>query len=146
MRRGPSLQLMRKYFFPGHMLVVGCVLLLSGCADGAKKGERPEDVLPPEKMVALLVQAHWKEALLQTRRLPSREAKALFDWQWDSTARALGTDTAAFSRSMSWYTDHVGELDAIYEQVTDSLGVEESRANGKITRPVADSVAGPDSA
>lgn len=107
--------------------------LLFGCAEGAKKVERPADVLPPDKMVRLLSRIHLAETRLQVRRIPNDSAKRIFDRWWDSTARAEHTDTAAFSRSYTWYANAVVELDSVYSAVTDSLGVEESRAAGRAT-------------
>ena len=122
--------------------------LFLSCVEGAKTNEkRPDDILPQEQMATLLQQAHLQEARLQTRRLPAGQAKEMFDKQWDSTVRALGTDTATFTKSLLWYTYHVKDLDAIYERVVDSLGLEESRANGRpIIKRGAQTSAGLDSA
>jgi len=106
-------------------------LALSACATGAKEDKRPSNVLSIDTMAALLQQVHVQEAELQTRRLHVRMAKDLFDKQWDSTVKAWKLDTARFSRSFTWYTQHVAELDKVYEIIEDSLGVEESRANGR---------------
>lgn len=116
-------------------ILLCCLLpaLFFGCAEGAKEVVRPEDVLPPDKMVRLLTRIHLAESRLQVRRFPNDSAKRIFDAWWDSTARAEHTDTAAFSRSYKWYAGAVVEMDSIYAAVTDSLGVEESRAAGKAT-------------
>lgn len=107
--------------------------LLFGCAEGANEVVRPADVLPPDKMVRLLSRIHLAETRLQVRRFANDSAKLIFDHWWDSTAKAEHTDTATFSRSYAWYAGAVIELDSIYAAVTDSLGVEESRAAGKAT-------------
>ena len=104
--------------------------LLSACAEGAIEIVRPPEVLPPAQMAALLRQAHTQEALLQSRRLDVAATKTRFDKSWDSTCRAQGTDTATFGKSFAWYARHVTELDAVYAQVVDSLGLDESRAAG----------------
>ncbi len=112
------------------LLCLALPVVLFACAEGATEIVRPPEVLPPAQMAALLRQAHTQEALLQSRRLDAPSAKALFDKSWDSTCRAQGTDTATFGKSFAWYARHVSELDAVYAQVVDSLGLDESKAAG----------------
>jgi len=128
----------RVVFLGVKKLLLPRVLALTTLLVGAAACARPEQVLPPPKlvpkpeMVTLLVQLHVLEARLENVRLSPDSARALFlsqqrelFWQHNITP-----DDSAFVRSYRYYATHDKDLDGIYAQVLDSLTARVKKAGG----------------
>ncbi len=111
---------------------------LLGGASGIGGCARPEQVLPPPKlipkpdMVTLLVRLHVLEARLENVRLSPDSARALFlsqqrelFWQFN-----IPPGDSTFVRSYRYYATHDKDLDGIYAQVLDSLTARVKKAGG----------------
>ena len=90
----------------------------------------PKGILPHAKMVDMQVAIQLREAQLSLSHIAYPEAKQLFDIWLDSAAKAKGTDSSTYSKSLHYYATNIALMDAVYEQVVDSLGTAESKAKG----------------
>ena len=111
-----------------------CGLLLAGLAGCA----RPEEVAPPpqllskEKMVSLLVQLHLLEARVESSRLPTDSARALFQTQernllWQNN---VSETDSVLPRSYRYYAINRKDMEEIYAAVVDSLAKREANMWG----------------
>ena len=81
-------------------------------------------------MVDIQVAIQLREAQLSLSRIAYPEAKLIFDIWLDSATKAKGTDTSTYRKSLTYYATNIALMDAVYEQVVDSLGTAESKAKG----------------
>ncbi len=93
--------------------------------------QRPANILPPEKMVAIQAGVHRTEAELSIRRMDFPMALPMFQQRLDSILRLNKTDTGTYRRSFNWYAEHVEEMDKVYQAVIDTLSLQESRLMGR---------------
>ncbi|MGB3619287.1 MAG: DUF4296 domain-containing protein [Catalinimonas sp.] len=112
--------------------VVLCVL----CAACAPDNNPPDDLIPSEEMVDLLVEIHLAEGKASTARLRADSAALFFRYLQQQTLEARGIDTARYRRSYDYYVQQVEQLDDIYAAVVDSLGVIQSRG-GTVVDPMS---------
>jgi hypothetical protein len=104
------------------LLCAGLLLAAAGCA-------RPEQVLPPpnllskEEVTSLLIQFHLLESRIESSRIASDSARALFQSMHDNILRQhkLKPTDSTFERSYRYYAMNGKDLDGIYATVIDSL-------------------------
>nr|WP_262907565.1 DUF4296 domain-containing protein [Hymenobacter sp. BT770] len=88
---------------------------------------KPADLLPKEKMIALLADLHVLEARVESSRLQPDSARALYlSQEKELLAKRAATDSA-FQRSYRYYFIHGKDLDDIYKAVIDTLGRREKK-------------------
>ncbi|GAA4497351.1 hypothetical protein GCM10023172_12180 [Hymenobacter ginsengisoli] len=96
---------------------------------------RPEQVLAPphllskEEVTSLLVQFHLLESRIESSRLASDSARALFQTMHDDILRQhkLKPADSTFERSYRYYAMNGKDLDGIYAVVVDSLTAREKK-------------------
>lgn len=90
-------------------LCLAGILLLASC-----KQDIPSDVIPPERMEALLYDYHIAQAVGNDYNGEERYKKELL---LQYVFQKHATTKAEFDSSLVWYTRHTEQLDKIYERV-----------------------------
>lgn len=101
-------------------------LLLNGC-------DRPEMAVPPaqllskEQMRGVLIDLHLLEARVESGRLSTDSARALYNRQQRLVLQQHQVTDSAFRQSYRYYAVHDKDLDDIYGQIIDSLTAREQK-------------------
>lgn len=87
----------------------------------------PADVLPPERMAAVLTDIHVAEAQANRSGLASPDSvRAYYEGLEKQVFTKYRVDTATYGRSYRWYQANPAELEKVYTAVIDSLTLRES--------------------
>ena len=101
---------MKKFCYAGLLF-----LLIAGC-----QSKIPGNIIPPDKMGAILYDIHVTDAYITT--LASQDsAKKVSATYYKGIYRKFDTDSARYTQSMNFYAEHPDLLSKIYETVTASL-------------------------
>lgn len=96
------------------------LLLVLGCE--APEDKQPDDLIPEDRMAAILTQVHLLEAQTSRFSLASTDsARIAYKHQEARLFRQMNVDTAVYSRSFIFYSSHPKHLERIYQQVVDQL-------------------------
>ncbi|MEL6537303.1 MAG: DUF4296 domain-containing protein [Bacteroidota bacterium] len=110
-----------------HYMTAGLVLLLA-CGS---ETSLPSDVIPPEKMVGILVNIHQADANVGNLKISEDSAFIVmrhFELAvWDHH----GVTEEEYSRSQQWYLQHPDKYTEVYTVVVDSLSVLDEMAKQK---------------
>ncbi len=99
------------------------MLVLFSCR--APKEKTPDNLLPPDSMVSILVDVHLAEAAANVTRLSdvqSFKAPQLYP----AIFKSHQTDSTTFHNSFNYYLKHPEKLEAIYNKVLNELSRRES--------------------
>src|SRR5689334_6483100 len=110
---------MRKILFSVTILA----LFIFSCS--SPKESAPDNLLPPDSMVTILVDVHLAEAAANVTRISdvqSFKAQELYP----AIFKSHQTDSAAFHSSFNYYLKHPEKLEAIYDKVLNELSRRES--------------------
>jgi hypothetical protein len=100
-------------------------LLIFSC--GTPKEKTPDNLLPPDSMVSILVDVHLAEAAANVTRLSdvqSFKAQSLYP----AIFKSHQTDSTTFHSSFNYYLKHPEKLEAIYDKVLNELSRRESES------------------
>ncbi|MCY7359596.1 MAG: DUF4296 domain-containing protein [Rudanella sp.] len=110
---------MRQY----HLFVaLMLMLMLTGCAgdDGSSK---PDDLIPADRMANILTEIHMAESQVGRYALSSSDStKLMFDRLYNRILKKFEVDTSSYRLSYIYYSSHPDKLEAIYKEVTGTLG------------------------
>lgn len=107
--------------------------ILSVLVAGCRNDGRPADVIPEEKMKNILTDLHLIES--RSYRIPKDDsAKRVTKASYEFVFKKYNIDTATLSKSMTYYLSHPEIMDAMYEQMIDSLSKRQSELS-KTERP-----------
>ena len=96
------------------------VLLLSGC-----KVNRPDDVLPPKTMEAVLYDYHLAQAILMDAESTEKYKRDFYlDWVYQKN----GVTKEEFDNSLVWYTRYPEEFAEIYEKLSERVTKDRNQA------------------
>jgi len=110
---------MRKILF---LVLIGMLFLFS-C--GAPKEKNPDNLLPPDSMVSILVDIHLAEAAANVTRISDVQAfKA--PQLYPAIFKSHQTDSATFHNSFNYYLKRPEKLEKIYDKVLNELSRRES--------------------
>lgn len=99
------------------------ILILTACSSSTD--DKPEYILPKEKMVAFLIDSHMKEGQLTAAKISKDSARVLFKDIEQDLYKEHDIDSVQFLESYHYYLDHVEQLADIYDAVIDSLSLKE---------------------
>lgn len=102
-------------------------LVLSGCVP---EPTPPEDLIPQQEMVDLLIQIHLLEAKIN--KVPKRakdSTQLVFDHYQEMIFEDFGVDSTRYRNSMAFYMAYPDELTSIYQAVVDSLALRAKNKN-----------------
>lgn len=96
------------------------ITLATACQN--KVVEAPENLIPEEKMASILTEIHLAEARVTKLNRVSQDSNTLIYKRLEKQIfRKLQVDTAAYSKSYTYYASNPEQLAAIYKQVTEEL-------------------------
>ncbi|MBD2699654.1 DUF4296 domain-containing protein [Spirosoma sp. BT702] len=96
------------------------VFWLTGCT--ATEDERPENLIPDDRMVAILTEVHMNEARVSRLGLSSIDSSNIVYKRLETQLfKKMKVDTAVYRKSYIYYSSHPAEMEAIYKQVTKKL-------------------------
>ena len=112
---------MKSFFrrYPG--LLLAPLLLVGSACERPEEPPRPTELLPREKMIAVLANLQVLEARVENSRLPPDSARALYLAQQKALFRQQAVTDTTFHRSYRYYTTHGKDLEEIYQAVIDTL-------------------------
>ncbi len=96
------------------------LLLLLGCQ--APEDQKPDDLIPEDRMADILTEVHLAES--QTSRLSlgsTDSSRVAYKHIETKLFRKMKVDTAVYSRSFIFYSSHPKYLERIYQNVVDQL-------------------------
>ncbi|OGX85830.1 DUF4296 domain-containing protein [Hymenobacter glacialis] len=102
------------------------LLVLPAC-QRPEEPPQPADLVPKERMTALLTDLHILEARLENSRLSPDSSRSLYLSQHKLVMKNLQVTDSAFHRSYRYYSIHGKDLDNIYKVVIDTLKARENR-------------------
>ena len=98
--------------------------VLFGC-----KSETPDDLIPRDKFVPLLIDMHITDAILIEKRLYDRDLKE--GSYYNSLFKKHSTTRKQFEKSLRHYASNPAEIEEIYAEVSVALGkLEEETLDG----------------
>ena len=96
------------------------VLLLSAC-----KVNRPDDVLPPKTMEAVLYDYHLAQAILMDAESAEKYKRDFYlEWVYQKN----GVTKEEFDNSLVWYTRYPEEFAEIYEKLSERVTKDRNQA------------------
>ena len=107
---------MKKYLFIALLTV-----LVFSCKE--PKEEIPDNVLPMNKMVNVLIDIHLIEGNLSNKNLPKDTGIIFYNLYEKDLYKKYNIDDSIYNRSFTYYSAHPQLMDQIYEKVVDSLSL-----------------------
>ena len=101
-------------------------LLLSSC-DRPEMAVPPTNLLSKEQMRSVLIDLHILEARIESGRLSTDSARALYNEQERVVLQQHQVTDSAFQQSYRYYAIHDKDLDGIYGEIIDSLAAREKK-------------------
>lgn len=102
-----------------------CVWLVATWAVAAcqpAENKPPANLIPPEKMANILTEIHLAEARISRMNIGSLDSSSLVYKRLEGQIfRQFKVDTAAYSKSYTYYAAHPQEMETVYKQVVDQL-------------------------
>jgi len=105
-------------------------LLLSGC-DRPEMAVPPAELLSKEQMRGVLIDLHLLEARIESGRLSTDSARALYNEQQRLILQQHQVTDSVFRQSYRYYAIHDKDMDIIYAQIIDSLTAREKKLEEK---------------
>lgn len=102
-------------------LLLAPLLLVGPACERPEEPLQPTELLPREKMIAVLANLQVLEARVENSRLPPDSARALYLTQQKVLFQQHAVTDSAFHRSYRYYNTHGKDLAEIYQAVIDTL-------------------------
>ncbi|WP_339866246.1 DUF4296 domain-containing protein [uncultured Algoriphagus sp.] len=99
-----------------------CILSLLSC----NSGNKPDGLLPQDKMVEVLIDIHLTEGLTSALPVAYDSSKVLYSLLEKEVFIKHEVSDSVFTQSMMYYLRDPDEMERIYSRVVDSLVVKES--------------------
>ena len=101
-----------------NLLVSGW--LMAACT--APEDERPDNLVPTDRMADILTEVHLAEARVSRMALTSIDSSNIVYKRLESQIiNKYQLDTAVYRKSYIFYSSHPREMETIYQQVTKNL-------------------------
>ncbi len=107
-----------------RFVLVFIAFMLWGCGN---KEKLPANILPQDKMTAIMIDVHIAEGKTNLRALPIDSARLLFRIYEDSIFKKHKVTRPKFEESYKYYSIHMDVLNKLYSSVVDSLSLREAR-------------------
>ncbi|MCR9251871.1 MAG: DUF4296 domain-containing protein [bacterium] len=104
------------------------VIVGLGCT---KEATIPDDILPQEKMIEILIDIHLLEEKIDYLKLEKDTSLMLFKAYEFELLKEHEVDTAEYQKSYRWYASEVRTMSRMYETIVDSLNVRHKRVSKK---------------
>lgn len=84
--------------------------------------ERPDKLIPADKMADILTEVHLAESRVSRLGLRSVDSSnVVYKHLEKGIYQKFGVDTAAYNRSYIYYSSHPREMEAVYKRVVENL-------------------------
>ena len=123
------------------ILFCGLFLLLSCNQNSSLMSSRPKGVLSKEKMIQLMVDINLAESVIRAADIQrTRPADSLYQKaQFAAVYQKNGVKPSEFDRSLTYYIEHVDDLNDIYLEVISRLSAKEAELKGSEKKKEAES-------
>lgn len=99
-------------------------LVLVSCG---KNDDVPEDLIPKEQLVPLMLDIYLAEVKLSNLKIIRDTAVSIFDTYEGYLFEKHDIEKERYMESMTYYYDHTDQLELIYEALLDTLTVHETK-------------------
>jgi hypothetical protein len=101
-------------------------LFLAACGSRDSIKDKPAEVLPPDKMVKVLVDCHIVEASLVKENQGGKDMNTSTNQRYKAIFQKYDIDKKTLDESFDYYSKHLKEYDEIYKQVVEELNQTQS--------------------
>ena len=108
------------------------VLILLTVLSCGESDNKPDDILPKEKMVEMLIDIHILESEIQNLRIKKDSSHLLYNSFEREIFKKNNVDQEVYRRSFEYYLNDVDGMEKIYDVVIDSLNYMEKSLKEKI--------------
>jgi hypothetical protein len=112
--------------------ILFCLSLL-GCQ--SQDNQKPEDMIPQEKLVRVLADIHTAEALIESKVIYPDTALMTYNQEQEKIFKKYHITQEQFKDTYNYYLRNLREMDALYEIVVDTLSMRESKAEAVQGKP-----------
>ncbi|NVO84350.1 DUF4296 domain-containing protein [Hymenobacter terrestris] len=112
----------------GLPALLTALLLTASACQKAEEVPATAQLLPPDKMVSVLIELHTLEARTEAALLPPDSSRALFRQEQKKVYWRHEVSDSTFTQSFRYYAVRGKELNTIYQSVIDSLATREKMA------------------
>jgi hypothetical protein len=103
---------MKKFFLTVLVIVSACAI----------NNDVPEDLIPQEQMIPLLIEIHLLESKIRNLSIrPKDSAKVVYDHYEKLLFADFNITSDQYERSYNYYIDHLDEFKEVYTSVVDTL-------------------------
>lgn len=110
---------------------ISFLFLLCACSSEDEKLKIPDNIIPPEQMVPILVDFHLVEASVIQAKQRNEDVNQATNFRYRSILEKHKISRNKLSESIAFYTGHMKELHKIYEEVVVELSKTQSRIISK---------------
>ena len=101
-----------------NIFLVFTLIVVFSCGESENK---PDKLLPKQKMVEMLIDIHILESEIQNLRLSKDSSQLLYNTFEREIFENSGVDKDLYRTSFAYYLEEVEDMEEIYEIVIDSL-------------------------
>jgi hypothetical protein len=113
------------------IVFITILLLVYSCGSKDTKTKIPDNIIPPDKMVAVLVDFHLVDASVGLGQQKHEDVNDISNYRYNSVMKKHKITRTQLSESFMFYTGHMKDLENIYKQVVVELSTMQSRIISK---------------
>nr|WP_255709838.1 DUF4296 domain-containing protein [Pontibacter harenae] len=98
-----------------------------------QKTQRPDNLIPEEKMVRIMADVHTVEALVEAKQLYPDTALMTYNRAKREILEKHEVSEEKFRATYTYYLENVDQMDKLYEIIIDTLSVREAKFNANNT-------------
>lgn len=110
---------------------ISLIILFTACNSKEEKLKIPIDILTPEQMTAVIVDFHLVEASIVMAQQNHEDVNILTVQRYSSVLKKHKITRQKFDDSIRFYTQHIKEMQEIYQDVVVELSKTQSRIISK---------------
>ncbi|MEI6124407.1 MAG: DUF4296 domain-containing protein [Bacteroidota bacterium] len=106
------------------------IFIFTACSR-EKNVKIPNNIIPPDKMVIILVDFHLAEAVIVDKQQKKEDVNQWTNYYYSSILLKHNITRKKFRDSMKFYTENIEEMEKIYKEVVVELSKTQSRIISK---------------
>jgi hypothetical protein len=111
--------------------LISVLFLVCACSSKEKKTKIPDNIIPPEQMVSIIVDFHLVEASIFQGQQNHEDVNLISNYRYKWIFQKHKINRNQLSESLMFYTYHMKDLEAIYKEVVVELSTTQSRIISK---------------
>jgi hypothetical protein len=111
--------------------ILSLLFLVCACSSEDEKIKIPENIIPPEQMVPIIVDFHLVEASLVQANQRHEDLNQITNYRYTSVLKKHKVNRKQLAESLIFYTDNIKELESIYTKVVEELSTTQGRIISK---------------